>query len=318
MIVLEKINQTSSGARIIALFGAGLIGSSIYENIIQQDDFQIFHLPFDWNDAEQRREDVGGIINFLSGLVENFARKGSESISLAFIWSAGKAGFTATEQCLNTELATFSTVLNLVQEMMARFPAITFSFHHISSAGGLFEGQRSVDNQSSPRPKRFYGILKLKQEILLSQLESRLRKAVYRPTSVYGFVGNKSRLGLIPTLIRNGIQNKVSTIYGNLSTLRDYVFSNDIANFLSKSLFEIPPSPNVSTFLLGSGKPSSIYEIRHCIENLICKKIYLEFKITAETENTSDITLNSSAFPAGWKCTDLKTGIRIVKERVMF
>lgn len=317
MLVLKQIHQASSGARIIALFGVGLIGSSIYESIIQQDKFQIFPLPFAWNNMGQLREDAGAIVNFLSELIENSAREGSDSISLAFIWSAGKAGFTAAEQCLNTELATFSIVLNLVREIMARFPAITFFFHHISSAGGLFEGQRAVDNQSCPEPKRFYGILKHKQEILLSELESRLRKAVYRPTSVYGFVNNKSRLGLIPTLIRNGIQNKVSTIYGNLSTLRDYVFTNDIAMFIAKSLFDIPALPDVSTFLLGSGKPSSIYEIRHCIENLICKKIYLEFKVTADTENTSDITVNCSAFPVGWKCTDLKTGIRIVKERIM-
>ncbi len=317
MIVLEKKKALGSDSGIIALFGAGLIGSSIYEAIIQRGNYQIIPMPFEWNNLEQCRNDAEGILKLLTRLLQNSLQNGCASPAMAFVWSAGKAGFTASEKCMEEELTCFMDVLTLVQRIMEKFPAINFFFHHISSVGGLFEGQKLVDCQSCPVPKRFYGLLKYKQESLLLQQDSLLKKTIYRPTSVYGVVNNRNRMGLIPTLIVNGIQNKVSTIFGNLSTLRDYVFSHDIAFFISESLFTCPISPSVPTYFLGSGKPSSIYEIRHCIEKIIGKKIYLEFRSTFETENTSDITINSSALPLDWKFTELTTGIRFVKERIL-
>ena len=40
-------------------------------------------------------------------------------------------------------------------------------FFLVSSAGGLFEGQRNVGDRSQPSPMRPYGFLKLRQEKLL-------------------------------------------------------------------------------------------------------------------------------------------------------
>lgn len=317
MLILEKIDPSEGSARIIVLFGAGLIGSAICKDIVQEGGYIKSLLPFDWNSAKKQGNDIRAVDALLSRNLKNFLSAGYDSVSLAFVWSAGRAGFTATEQCMDSELATFANVLNLVREIMEKFPAIHIFFHHFSSAGGLFEGQKLVDYQAVPAPKRFYGILKLRQELLLSQLDSRLRKAIYRPTSVYGFADTVNRMGLIPTLIRNGIHNRVSVIYGNLSTLRDYIFNNDIASFVYNSLFLIPAAQSTATYFLGSGKPSSIYEIRHCIEKMIGRKIYLEFRGTHEIENASDITVNSSVLPHGLNSTELKTGMRIIKESML-
>lgn len=69
--------------------------------------------------------------------------------------------------------------------------------------------------------------------------------------------------------------------------------------------------------LLASGKPSSVYEIQNIVEQVIGKKIYLKLHMTTDTENSTDITENSSALPADWSATDIKIGIRYVKENMM-
>jgi nucleoside-diphosphate-sugar epimerase len=164
---------------------------------------------------------------------------------------------------------------------------------------------------------RHYGELKYEQENCLQNQEKCIVKVIYRPTSVYGYVGPGQRMGLIPTLISNGIQNRPSTIYGDSSTLRDYVFNENIGAYIVKNLFNASSKRKINVHLLASGKPSSIFEIQNFVEQVIGKKIYLNFHSTAETENTRDITVNSSALPADWSPTDIKIGIRYVKDMLI-
>ena len=314
MIVLEKKTPPEAEKEVVALFGSGLIGSSICQNILRRGNYSSSFFPFDWDSVEQNKNDADIIFSVLSQLIDfNLKTTGSR---IVFIWSAGKGGFEASEEDIQEELKNFGNVLGLAQRCVDKFPSVKIFFHLFSSAGGLFEGQRLVHSASQPKPRRFYGILKYEQEQSLLKIDARLRKIIYRPTSVYGFTGQGNRMGLIPTLILNGIQNKVTGIYGSLSTLRDYVFSQDIGHFVAESLYSDTDS-SCTYHLLGTGKPSSIYEIRHFVEKVIGRKIYLKFENYSGIENTSDITLNSSVLSKGWNPTDLKTGIRLVKERIM-
>jgi nucleoside-diphosphate-sugar epimerase len=101
---------------------------------------------------------------------------------------------------------------------------------------------------------------------------------IYRLSSVYGYVGNHKRLGLVPTLIRNGKNMKVSCIFGRIDTLRDYVLASDIGKFVAYSILESNHGFNL--FTLASGKPSSIFEILRSVERLLNNRLYLQFIAT--------------------------------------
>ena len=151
---------------------------------------------------------------------------------------------------------------------------------------------------------------------MLQHAGNGILKRVYRPTSVFGFVDRRFRQGLIPTLIINGLGNNVSKIYGNFNTLRDYLFSLDIGAFLARQLFCVEDEAGDKLYYLGSGKPSSIYEIRHFVEQLIARKIYLRCELSPSVENASDTTLDTAALPPDWSPTDIKTAICLVHERI--
>src|SRR5256885_1733395 len=84
----------------------------------------------------------------------------------------------------------------------------------VGLVGGLFEGQRHIERDSVPEPRRPYGELKLRQEQLLASSSAPLVRCVYRLTSVYGHAHTRRRQGLIPTLVVNGLRHRVSTIVG--------------------------------------------------------------------------------------------------------
>ncbi len=317
MIVFQKQTRLDKEVELVALFGTGLIGIPICREINKHAEYNSHFLPFDWSNPDKSRQDAAKIFAHLSDLFSSRPDITLSSGKIAFVWTAGKAGFTASEKDIIDELINFNIVLDLVRKMEESFPSITVLFHLLSSAGGLFEGQRLVHNSTKPHPKRYYGQLKYDQETRLSQLNGRVVKKIYRPTSVYGFTGSLQRMGLISTLVSNGIRNKVSTIFGSLSTLRDYVLNDDIAIYVKRNLFYNSPLEGTSIHLLASGKPSSIYEIRHFVEQVLGRKIYMRFHSTPETDNTTDITVNSSALPVSWTPTDVKSGIRHVQENIL-
>ena len=61
----------------------------------------------------------------------------------------------------------------------------------------------------------------------------RLGKHVYRVSSVYGIIDTRYRMGLIPTLLRDGLRRQVSTIAGSPSTLRDFVWLEDVGRYIA-------------------------------------------------------------------------------------
>ena len=317
MIILKQKPLSNNEIKIIIIFGAGLIGTSVCNNILKRTEYLATIHPFNWHNLYQTKQDAKNIYKHLSDILILSSNSGNSSRKIAFVWCAGKAGFTASKKIVEDELNNYEVVLDLVIKLRRNFPTTSLFFHLVSSAGGLFEGKHIVNNKTVPEPKRYYGQLKHEQEKRLYKLGTKIVKKVYRPTSAYGFFGPWHRMGLIPTLISNGLKCKVSTIYGNLSTLRDYIFVDDIGTFIEKKIFQDNNSIELPCYFLASGKPSSIFEIKYIIEQILRKKIYVEFRSTSQSENIADITINSSALPIDWAVTDIKVGIRYVRESLI-
>jgi UDP-glucose 4-epimerase len=203
-------------------------------------------------------------------------------------------------------------ILEWARALPPVLPGTRMGFHMLSSAGGLFEGQRFVDGASQPQPRRAYGQAKLEQEELLERLRCDMCAHVYRPSSIYGFSGEGGRSGLVNTLIVNAKRHSVSRIFGGLDTVRDYVLAADIGEFVAKRILQ--PEIDSQTFLLASGKPASVSEIVRIASKVIGTPLYL--KLDLQPSNASHITFRPSALPEDWRPTDLETGIRLVMRQL--
>ena len=308
MILLDDV-RTEGPVRLVLVVGVGLTGSAVVRRLEGSGGWRREVLPLDWDDvALQGRQ----LASAARGIDERLAAAPAAALEraprIAVLWSAGTAGFAATEADVARELASFRRVLEMSLRLAERHPGARVTFGMMSSAGGLFEGQRVVSAGSVPSPRRAYGELKLAQEAMADELGQRLVRRIYRLTSVYGSIGASHRRGLIPTLILNGIGQCVTSITGSFATLRDYVWVDDVAAHVARDLTSAPATS--SRCVLASSKPSSIFEIRHLIERVLGRQLYLALAETSA--NRADITFAHETSPEGWRTSSLETCVRAI------
>lgn len=280
--------------KAVAVFGAGLIGAGIVDAVCRGRRAKVTEIPFHWSDATRR----GGELAQAESAIRTVVTAGN---ALDVVWSAGRAGFMSTDDETGAELRSFSDVLAMSQ----RFPAHV-RFHLISSAGALFEGQRHVTGASVVAPRRAYGTLKLRQEEMLQA--AGIRHRIYRVSSVYGYIRDRFRLGLVAMLIRNGIRQTSTRITGRMTTLRDFVFIDDVSSFIADRILE-PEASDASVLLLASARPYSLLEVEHSVEQVLGRKLQVSY--SAE-ENAEDITFSPTVMPAGWFPSDLRGNVGMI------
>jgi UDP-glucose 4-epimerase len=300
LILLQT--RDSSPGHTIGVFGVGLVGSALVDRLRSRGDMTSDVCPLDWRQPRERDRHLREIE---ARIASSLDATPADARRLTLVWSAGRAGFSAGREEVDSELDHYRAVLAFAERCASRFAPAKTRIVHFSSAGGLFEGQRNVDATSAPHPRRPYGELKEAEERLLVQ--SKIPATTVRLSSVYGRVRTGQRTGLVSTLLGNGIRREVSSIYGSPDTLRDFVWADDVGEFVSRMVLEAHDPPPARMVLLASGRPSSIFEIQKIIEDLLGYKIYIAYSLRAS--NRDDITFSKSALPFGWTPTDLRTNI---------
>lgn len=310
MIILDWpiVGFDRPSRHIVLMFGLGLIGSAILAAVMSRVAARRRDLPFAWHADGDLVGQSGAILSSVRELAG--ARRG-EGSRINIVWSAGRAGFRSSTADLTSEHHAFGEVLNLGRRL--HDIAGSSSFHFLSSAGGLFEGQRNIDAMSLPAPLRPYGFAKLEQEERLRALQESMAILIYRPSSVYGYAGARARKGLVTALVQNAIRNETTRIFGGSDTIRDYVFADDVGSFIADQV--ISPRPDVKTCLLASGKPTSMMELTVIVQNTLQRQLYFQYE--AEQSNALNISVRPSSLPKGWRATPLAIGVYRTAARII-
>lgn len=295
MIVADVV--TRAGApRLVVVLGTGLIGKAIVDELVRRCAPVISTHPVDWHDRDVRAMQL----QHLTMMCRDAVERGRE---VCFVWSAGLAGFMASEEEARAELPAYRDVMN-VAKGLASTPA-SVSFHLISSAGGLFEGQRHVTDAATPLPRRAYGRLKLMQEQLLLESGPFTARRVYRVTSVYGHIRQHVRAGLVSTLLINGAWQRLTRITGRMDTLRDFVFVADVAAYVIDGVLDARAGDAVAC--LARGRPASLFEVQKTVEAVVGRKLHVQYSV--DTANGEDITFSPTGHPPGWAPSDLRWNV---------
>ena len=300
MILLSGI--AGSPQQTVAVFGAGLIGSAVARALSSHAALVRRTIRFAWQPVPL----APGLAAVEEEIAAELSKAKGNARRLSFLWSAGRAGFSARPHETTDELESFRAVLALAARLAARFHDAAVAFHLISSAGGLFEGHRLVGADAVPAPRRAYSFLKQQQEDLLAG--SPLTGRVYRLSSVYGWVTPGHRIGLISVLLLNGIRRLVTPISGWMSTQRDFVFVEDVADFVARAILSDDASAALPPYLLAQGRPSSIWEVQRLVEAVLGHRIYVSYSLSPD--NGDDTTFSRAALPLFWRPSDLGSNIR--------
>ena len=299
MILLEGINKSS----LVLLFGTGTVGCEIYEALLRYDDWRLSNIRYPW-DANARviRCDFWKKLLRCVGL--EYLSQG-RAVDVQFIWSAGKAGMLSPFVEIEKERKLFEEFLDGVNSMPTS-AEVRKHLHFVSSAGGLFEGQRNATGKTPSKVLSSYGMLKKYQETMCSKstVDS---TSIYRPSSVVGRIRTKKRRGLVTTLLHNQYLNLPTCIYGRLATLRDYVDVRDVGRFIARNV-SFRKSAGTENYLLASGKPTSVRDIIFLVEKATFRPLNLRVS-SGGIANDRDITFARKSIAANFKCRDLETSI---------
>ncbi len=163
-----------------------------------------------------------------------------------------------------------------------------------------------ISADTAPNPKRFYGHLKLNMEKALENCPFNLIR-IMRLTSVFGYIEENQRRGLICTLIDNGLKGRTTSICGTFDTLRDYVFVEDVASFISQEIFSKTITQGKQVLLLAGEKSCSIGEIIHLVEKALKHKLCLQWNL--QPTNLAHISYSPQSKLASIKRTPLSAAI---------
>jgi nucleoside-diphosphate-sugar epimerase len=291
---------------VIVILGLGLIGQAVLSATRRRGAFAGTRLPLSWTDPALRRAHLNNVRTAIGSA-------DSPPAGIDIVWTAGKAGFGATEDQLAQEDEPFRDVLAFAESLAEAWPTARHRFHLMSSAGGLFEGCRLVATGTEPNPRRPYGHAKLRQEAMVRAMPAGIQASIYRPSSVYGKSNGSGRPSLINVLIANALARRVSHLFADVGTLRDYLMSDDAGEFLAGRLVGEAPS---GTFLLATGKATAVQEIIHLVEVTLGTRLLL--RIDPRPGNAEHMSFCPMALPAGFRPTDLATGIRQMARRLLY
>ena len=293
---------SSLNRRCVCLLGSGLVGASIAKNLVLKGANVEREIKIDWSSPR-----LGEQLN------SAFTKVRIQAVSsIEVIWAAGACGFGATtKDCERAQgvFASFVAELNKLQERAS----IPVRLHVMSSAGGLFEGVRFVTKTSPIVPLRPYGSLKLREERLAREYLGEAAVNTYRLASVFGFADPGFRRGLVSALIENTLWRRETVITGRMSTLRDYVWADDIGRFVAARVAS-PIDVAAHEHLVASGRPSSIWEICHAVERVCRRKPSVRLAVP---DNDADITFDPAAIAPGYQASPVGSCVQAIANRLL-
>ena len=302
-----KLLLDPQGKQAVMIFGLGNVGSSINSKLQKNYMWIDQDIEYPWSIGKQFQRH-----QFWDSQISAFEHIFHDvNYDTHIVWSAGKAGMSASDQEIKQQKKLFMEFINQVIKLHAT-TASRLHMHLLSSAGALFEGVRRVGRLTAANPKRAYGDLKLFEENFIKRIDCD-SLSVYRLASVFSSFRDQYRNGLIPTLIRDASVGATSKIWGRMDTLRDYIWVNDVGDFIANRILR-KQSWQTNTFLLASGKPTSVREVISSIEACIHRPIAFT-RVAASDKNDLDITFQRNAIAPELKITPLDDAIAAIHSR---
>ena len=299
-------NDSSTRKEVIAIFGLGLIGSATLQHICRAQRVSVYTIPSGHTTFKHEHHTSLFVERFCS-VLRGIDRRGRGPVPLKVLWSAGSAGFAASNEQVQQEMELFSSALDACEVLSSKGTVGPVSFALLSSAGGIFEGVRLIDDVTAPCPRRPYGFFKLAQEEALRAAHGLASKVILRLTTVYGYIRPRQRSSVIGTMVLNGLRQKETKITGRMSTLRDYIWIEDLAQVLSEVILRESEVP-LRSLIVASAKPCSLLEIQDAVERTIGTKLYVSYDL--DPTNAEDITVVSNASLLRCQSSVLRVNVR--------
>ena len=187
------------------------------------------------------------------------------------------------------------------------------------SSGGTVYGNRKKPlpfKESDERePISYYGLTKLMIEnnILFEHRTQNLRYLIVRPSNPYGHgQALKGKQGIIAVAIGKILSGEAIEIWGDGSSVRDYIYIDDLADAFCKLLEREIENTIVN---IGSGEGYSVNDILEKLKQVTYKPIKIEYKPARNADvSTMILSIDKIRSLVDLRLTPLAEGMKIFYE----
>lgn len=156
----------------------------------------------------------------------------------------------------------------------------------ISSGGTIYGNTEKgcVDEKHLKKPISFYGANKLALEHYIQVYcgLNGLKYLTFRPSNPFGPWQNfRNQQGLISILLSNYLQGKTSTIWGDGSMIRDYIYVDDLINGIYRTVSADFVNMTVN---IGTGRGLSVNEIIALVEKVVNDDLNIVYDEARKTD----------------------------------
>lgn len=208
----------------------------------------------------------------------------------------------------------FENVIFPTVRLMQLCSRLDVQFVYFSSGGTVYGERKTLQPFVETDPKEpisYYGLSKqmIENSILFEHRMSNLRYLILRPSNPYGHGQNlHGRQGLIAVALGKILAGEPITIWGDGSSVRDYIYIDDLAKVVVKLL-----KMDVSnmTINIGSSKGYSIKEIIKVLSEIAAEDIRVEYT-PSRRNDVSNMVLDTSMLKSlvNIKLTPLEEGVK--------
>jgi len=278
--------------RILVLGGDGFIGSHFVDQVVTLEyEVTVFdRFPYQ---VSRNLEHQRGNINFISGEVanRNDVSKALAGIDIVYHFismttpaDSWNDPFIEIDNNLRSSIQLF--------ELASRRGIRKIVF---PSSGGTVYGPQNkpINEKTLPRPLSPYGITKLAIEHFLHYYRehSGIEIDIYRIGNAYGpRQPIQGKQGVIAVWMKNILDGAEIQVYGDHTTLRDYVYVEDISFLMTNSIRNLVSS---NVYNLGTGVGTSIIRLLEIFQTALDNPIRYRIHPRRPSDNAS-IVLDST------------------------
>lgn len=229
--------------------------------------------------------------------------------TIVHLASATTPGLSAATPSLEANL-NIAPTLGLLGELAAHPRARLI---YVSSGGTVYgdPGSDAADESSELKPLSFYGAGKVAAETFLRCFQQRYGNplVILRPSNVYGPGQPRYQgFGVIRTMLQHVLDGSTMTIWGDGSTIRDYIYIDDVLSAVECFVADDAP---IGTFNVGAGVGHSLNDLVAMIERVSGRALAVRHEAARDID-VERIVLDTRAIRqrCGWtSITPLEAGV---------
>ena len=209
----------------------------------------------------------------------------------------------------------FENVIFPTIRLMQLCSRMNIQFVFFSSGGTVYGERKTLEPFVETDPKEpisYYGLSKqmIENSIQFEHRVSGLNYLIFRPSNPYGHGQNiHGRQGLIAVALGRILEGEPITIWGDGSSVRDYIYIDDLTHIVSVLINSGIMNKIIN---IGSGEGHSVNQIVAILKEVVSEEVKVDYTPSRKNDVSNIILSNEELYKyVDFKLTPLKEGIAL-------